>query len=52
VRLDVLCGACQIILVPRTVSYDPNLRIFGNRLVDVRSVRTLLRVFSSTLQRF
>jgi hypothetical protein len=39
-------------LVPGTVSYYPNPRIFGNRLVGVGSVGAPLRVFSSTLQGF
>jgi hypothetical protein len=39
-------------LVPGTVSYYPNPRIFGNRLVGVRSVGTPLLVFRSTLQGF
>jgi hypothetical protein len=37
-------------LVPGTVSYYPNPRIFGNRLVGVGSVGAPLRVFRSTLQ--
>jgi hypothetical protein len=37
-------------LVPGTVSYYPNLRIFGNRLVGVGSVGAPLRVFRSTMQ--
>jgi hypothetical protein len=37
-------------LVPETVSYYPNPRIFGNRLVVVSSVEALLRVFRFTLQ--
>jgi hypothetical protein len=39
-------------LVPRTVGYYPNPRIFGNRLVGVGSVGALLRVFKFTLQGF
>jgi hypothetical protein len=39
-------------LVPGTVSYYPNPRIFGNRLVGVGSVKALFRVFRSTLQGF
>jgi hypothetical protein len=39
-------------LVPGTVSYYPNLRIIGNRLVGVGSVGAPLRVFRSTLQGF
>jgi hypothetical protein len=39
-------------LVPGTVSYYPNSRIFGNRLVGVGSVGAPLRVFRSTLQGF
>jgi hypothetical protein len=39
-------------LVPRTVSFDPKPRIFGNRLVGVSSVGAPLRVFRSTLQGF
>jgi hypothetical protein len=39
-------------LVPGTVSYYPNPRIFGNRLVGVGSVAAPLRVFRSTLQGF
>jgi hypothetical protein len=52
VRLDVLCGACQISLVPKTVSYYPKSMIFGNRLVGASSVGVLLRVFRFTLQGF
>jgi hypothetical protein len=37
-------------LVPGTVGYHPNPRIFGNRLVGVSSVGAPLRVFMSTLQ--
>jgi hypothetical protein len=37
-------------LVPGTVSYYPNPRIFWNRLVGVGSVGAPLRVFRSTLQ--
>jgi hypothetical protein len=37
-------------LVPGTVSYYPNLRIFENRLVGVDSVGAPLYVFRSTLQ--
>jgi hypothetical protein len=37
-------------LVLGTVSYYPNLRIFGNRLVSVGSVGAPLRVFRSTFQ--
>jgi hypothetical protein len=37
-------------LVPGTVSFDPKLKIFGNRLVGVRSIGAPLRVFRSTLQ--
>jgi hypothetical protein len=37
-------------LVPRTVRFDPKLRIFGNRLVGVSSVGAPLREFRSTLQ--
>jgi hypothetical protein len=37
-------------LVPGTVSYYPNPRIFGNRLVGVGSIGAPLRVFRSTLQ--
>jgi hypothetical protein len=36
-------------LVPRTVSYHPNPRIFGNRLVGVGSIGALLCMFRSTL---
>jgi hypothetical protein len=39
-------------LVPETVSYYPNPRIFGNRLVGVGSVGAPLRVFRSTLHGF
>jgi hypothetical protein len=39
-------------LLLRTVSYYPNPRIFGNRLVGVGSVGAPLRVFRSTLQGF
>jgi hypothetical protein len=39
-------------LVPGTVGYYPNLRIFGNRLVDVGSVGAPLHVFRFTLQGF
>jgi hypothetical protein len=39
-------------LVPGTVGYYPNPRIFGNRLVDVSSVGAPLRVFRFTLQGF
>jgi hypothetical protein len=39
-------------LVPGTVSYFPNPRIFGNRLVSVGSVGAPLSVFRSTLQGF
>jgi hypothetical protein len=51
VRLGVLGGACHS-LVPKTVSYYPNPRIFGNRLVSVGSVGAPLCVFRSTLQGF
>jgi hypothetical protein len=37
-------------LVPRTVSFDPKPRTFGNRLVSVSSVGAPLRVLRSTLQ--
>jgi hypothetical protein len=37
-------------LVPGTVGYYPNLRIFGNRLVGVGSVGALLHVFRFTLK--
>jgi hypothetical protein len=37
-------------LVPETVSYYPNPRNFGNRLVVVGSVGAPLCVFRSTLQ--
>jgi hypothetical protein len=37
-------------LVPGTVGYYPNPRIFGNRLVGVGSVGAPLRVFMFTLQ--
>jgi hypothetical protein len=50
VGLDVLRGSMPDSLVPRTVSYYPKLRIFGNRLVGVGSVGAPLRVFRSTLQ--
>jgi hypothetical protein len=36
-------------LVPGTVRFAPNPRIFGNRLVGVSSVGAPLRVFRSTL---
>jgi hypothetical protein len=39
-------------LVPGTVSYYPNPRIFGNRLVGVGSVGAPLLMFRSTLQGF
>jgi hypothetical protein len=39
-------------LVPRTVGYYPNPRIFGNRLVGVGSVGAPLCVFRFTLQGF
>jgi hypothetical protein len=39
-------------LVPGTVGYHPNPRIFGNRLVGVGSVGAPLRVFRFTLQGF
>jgi hypothetical protein len=39
-------------LVPGTVGYYPNLRIFGNRLVGVSSVGVPLCVFRFTLQGF
>jgi hypothetical protein len=39
-------------LVPETVSYYPNPRNFGNRLVGVGFVGAPLRVFRSTLQGF
>jgi hypothetical protein len=39
-------------LVPGTVSYYPNSRIFGNRFVSVGSVGAPLLVFRSTLQGF
>jgi hypothetical protein len=39
-------------LVPETVGYYPNPRIFGNRLVGVGSVGAPLRVFRFTLQGF
>jgi hypothetical protein len=38
-------------LVPGTVRFAPNPRIFGNRLVGVSYVGAPLRVFRSTLQR-
>jgi hypothetical protein len=37
-------------LVPRTVSFDPKPRTFGNCLVGVSFVGALLCVFRSTLQ--
>jgi hypothetical protein len=37
-------------LVPGTVGYHPNPRIFGNRLVGVGSVGAPLCVFRFTLQ--
>jgi hypothetical protein len=37
-------------LVPGTVRFAPNPRIFGNRLVGVGSVGAPLHVFRSTLQ--
>jgi hypothetical protein len=37
-------------LVPGSVSYHPNPRIFGNRLVGVGSVGAPLHVFRSALQ--
>jgi hypothetical protein len=39
-------------LVPGTVGYYPNSRVFGNRLVDVDSVGAPIRVFRFTLQGF
>jgi hypothetical protein len=39
-------------LVPGTVGYHPNPRIFGNRLVGISSVGAPLRVFRFTLQGF
>jgi hypothetical protein len=39
-------------LVPGTVGYHSNPRIFGNRLVGVSSVGAPLRVFRFTLQGF
>jgi hypothetical protein len=39
-------------LVPETVGYYPNPRIFGNRLVGVGSVGAPLCVFRFTLQGF
>jgi hypothetical protein len=39
-------------LVPGTVGYYPNPRIFGNRLVGVGSVGAPLLVFRFTLQGF
>jgi hypothetical protein len=39
-------------LVPGTVRFAPNPRIFGNCLVGVSSVGAPLRVFRSTLARF
>jgi hypothetical protein len=50
VRLDVLCGACQIRLVPGTVSFDPKSKTFGNCMVGALLVRALFRVFRFTLQ--
>jgi hypothetical protein len=37
-------------LVPGTVGYHPNPRIFWNRLVSVVSIGAPLRVFRFTLQ--
>jgi hypothetical protein len=37
-------------LVPKTVSFDPNPSIFGNRLVGGLLVSTPYRVFRFTLQ--
>jgi hypothetical protein len=37
-------------LVPGTVRFTPNPRIFGNRLVDVSSVGAPFRVLGFTLQ--
>jgi hypothetical protein len=37
-------------LAPRTVSFDPKPRTFGNRVVGVSSVGAPFRVFRSTLQ--
>jgi hypothetical protein len=42
----------SISLAPRTISYYPKLRIFGNRLVGVSSVGELICVFRFTLQGF
>jgi hypothetical protein len=39
-------------LVPGTIGYYPNPRIFGNHLVGVGSVGEPLRVFRFTLQGF
>jgi hypothetical protein len=39
-------------LVPVTVGYYPNLRIFGNRSVGVGSIGAPLCVFRFTLQGF
>jgi hypothetical protein len=50
VRLDVLNGGMPNKLVPGSVSYYPKLRISGNRLIGVSSVRAPLRVFRFTLQ--
>jgi hypothetical protein len=50
VRLGVLCGGMLDSLVPRTVSFDPKPRTFGNCLVSANFVRAPLRVFRFTLQ--
>jgi hypothetical protein len=50
VILDVLCGGMPDSLVPKTVRFDPELKIFGNLLVGELFVRTLFCVFRSTLQ--
>jgi hypothetical protein len=39
-------------LTPRTVSFDPKLRTFGNCLVGALLVRVLFHVFRFTLQGF
>jgi hypothetical protein len=52
VRLDALCLAYQMSLVPKTVASDrnPNPRNDGNRLVGAFLCEAVFCVYRSTLQ--
>ena len=50
VRLDVLCLAYQISLVPKTATFNPEPKNDGNRLVGAFLCGAFFSVFRSTLQ--